>query len=86
MVVKLINPRNTSQKSGSFGAKVEKSLATSIHNCHHCGLILDRDHNAIIIILDFAILATVNVCGVEPLDLAMKQETTCFNGWYFTVG
>ncbi|MBN1133439.1 MAG: transposase [Methanosarcinaceae archaeon] len=53
-----------SQKCISCGTKVEKSLSTRIHYCHHHGLVLDIDHNAAIYILNLALGTTVNACGL----------------------
>jgi putative transposase len=33
------------------GEIVRKELSEQVHNCPHCGLVLDRDHNAAINIL-----------------------------------
>ncbi|WP_209615448.1 RNA-guided endonuclease InsQ/TnpB family protein [Methanolobus bombayensis] len=74
--VELVNPYNTSQLCSNCGQKVEKSLAVRTHNCPHCGLVLDRDHNAAINILNRAVGTTVKACGIESLDSIMKQETT----------
>lgn len=41
-----VDPRNTSQRCSSCGKDVLKDLSVRIHSCKHCGLILDRDHNA----------------------------------------
>ena len=79
--VELVNPCNTSQLCSNCGLKVEKSLAVRVHTCPHCGLVLDRDHNAAINILNRAVGTTVQACGVESLDLTMKQEATLFIGW-----
>lgn len=57
--VKLVNPCNTSQICSNCGQNVKKSLATRTHNCPHCGLIIDRDHNAAINILNRAVGTTV---------------------------
>ncbi|MBP1910012.1 putative transposase [Methanolobus bombayensis] len=74
--VELVNPCNTSQLCSNCGQKVEKSLAVRTHNCPHCGLVLDRDHNAAINILNRAVGTTVKACGIESLDSIMKQEAT----------
>lgn len=50
-VVTLVDPRNTSQNCSSCGTKVKKSLSVRTHKCPECGLVLDRDHNAAINIL-----------------------------------
>jgi len=46
-----VDPRNTSQICSSCGNIVPKDLSVRIHDCPHCSLILDRDHNAAINIL-----------------------------------
>lgn len=79
--VELVNPYNTSQLCSKCGQKVEKPLAVRVHNCPYCGLVLDRDHNAAINILNRAVGTTVQACGIESLDSMMKQEATLFIGW-----
>jgi putative transposase len=49
--VVLVNPRNTSKMCSHCGELVQKSLGTRIHTCPHCGLVVDRDENAAINIL-----------------------------------
>jgi putative transposase len=49
--VVLINPKNTSKMCSSCGEVVEKDLSVRVHECPHCGLVLDRDRNAAINIL-----------------------------------
>lgn len=46
-----IDPRNTSQLCSGCGEKVPKGLGVRTHDCTHCGLSLDRDHNAALVIL-----------------------------------
>lgn len=46
-----VDPRNTTQMCSGCGQIVPKDLSIRIHNCHHCGLVLDRDINAAINIL-----------------------------------
>lgn len=46
-----VDPRNTSKKCSRCGSLVQKDLSVRIHDCPHCGLVLDRDHNAAINIL-----------------------------------
>ena len=57
-----IPPHNTSQNCSNCGQKVQKSLSTRTHNCHHCGFIEDRDVNASINILKLG-LSTVGHTG-----------------------
>lgn len=52
-----VDPRNTSQKCSGCGAIVPKTLAERTHSCPGCGLVLDRDHNAAINILNAAVLS-----------------------------
>jgi len=45
------NPRGSTQDCYGCGEPVPKDLGTRIHNCPHCGLMLDRDLNAALNIL-----------------------------------
>jgi len=56
--VRLVNPRNTSQKCSGCGEIVPKTLADRIHCCPHCGLVMDRDENASINICTAGIAGT----------------------------
>ncbi len=49
--VVLVDPRNTSKRCSDCGTLVEKTLSTRTHTCPNCGLVLDRDVNAAINIL-----------------------------------
>ena len=46
-----VDPRNTSKMCSRCSSIVPKDLSVRIHDCPHCGLVLDRDHNAAINIL-----------------------------------
>lgn len=46
-----VEPRNTSQMCSRCGEIVSKGLSIRVHDCPHCGLVLDRDHNAALNIL-----------------------------------
>lgn len=50
-----VDPRGTSQACSGCGAIVPKTLKQRWHNCPHCGLSIDRDHNAAINILIAAV-------------------------------
>ena len=50
-----VNPKNTSQMCSGCGVIVPKSLAVRTHCCPHCGLVIDRDHNASLNILQAGI-------------------------------
>ena len=43
-----VDPRGTSQECSGCGAEVRKGLGVRVHDCPHCGLVLDRDINAAI--------------------------------------
>lgn len=49
--VVLIDPRNTSKMCSRCGELVRKTLSERTHSCPHCGLVMDRDRNAAITIL-----------------------------------
>lgn len=49
--VALVNPRGTTQACSGCGQVVTKDLHIRIHDCPHCGLRLNRDHNAALNIL-----------------------------------
>lgn len=46
-----VKPHYTSQKCSGCGEMVKKALSVRTHKCLHCGLVLNRDHNAAINIL-----------------------------------
>jgi putative transposase len=50
-----VSPRFTSQDCSGCGERVQKSLSVRTHVCPGCGLVLDRDHNAALNILDAAL-------------------------------
>jgi putative transposase len=41
-----VDPSGTSQACSGCGCEVRKTLAIRIHDCPHCGLVMDRDENA----------------------------------------
>lgn len=60
--VVLVDPRNTSKRCSRCNVHVPKDLSVRVHNCPHCGLVLDRDHNAAINILALG-LQRINAGG-----------------------
>lgn len=75
-VVELVNPHNTSQLCSRCGEHVKKSLSVRIHKCSKCGLVLDRDHNAAINILNKVGRDTPELTSVEMIvGSSMKQKT-----------
>jgi len=61
--VEKISPRNTSVNCSVCGQPVHKTLADRIHRCPFCNVVLDRDHNAAINILNRAGTARINAWG-----------------------
>ncbi len=47
----LVNPSNTSKMCSHCGELVEKKLSERVHTCPQCGLVMDRDRNAALNIL-----------------------------------
>lgn len=71
-VVALVNPRGTTQMCSDCHAIVPKGIEVRVHDCPHCGLKLNRDHNAALNILARG-LASINAGSpdevVEAHDL-----------------
>ncbi|EFH80211.1 RNA-guided endonuclease InsQ/TnpB family protein [Ktedonobacter racemifer] len=61
-------PHYTSQECSACGTLVKKTLSVRMHVCTGCGVVLDRDHNAALNILQKA-LSTVGHTGTDaPLS------------------
>lgn len=60
-----VDPRNTTQACSGCGAIVPKALSDRWHECQHCGLSLDRDHNAALNVLRRAVVGpwALNAAG-----------------------
>jgi putative transposase len=87
-----LSPYSTSQDCSGCGAKVPKTLSIRLHECHRCGLQMDRDENAARNILDRAlnevglILSARGGLGVAPpvlalADAALASKREAFSGW-----
>jgi len=63
-----------SQTCSGCGHAEKKQLSDRVHDCKKCGLVLDRDVNAAIVILNFAM--TGFVTGREPA-LSVESKVTC---------
>lgn len=61
-----VDPRNTSKMCSRCKSIVPKTLADRVHSCPHCGLVLDRDHNAAINILALG-LQRINATSVDEV-------------------
>lgn len=78
-----VNPHNTSQDCSGCGVKVPKALSVRTHCCPKCNLILDRDENAAINILNKALQAVgliVSVGGGLVNRQPVKPEAWGFQG------
>ena len=63
-----VSPHYTSQECSACGTLVKKTLSVRTHVCTGCGVVLDRDHNAALNILQKA-LSTVGHTGTDaPLS------------------
>ncbi|MBU4266236.1 MAG: transposase [Candidatus Altiarchaeales archaeon] len=56
-----VDPKNTTQNCSRCGNRVYKQIWIRTHNCPTCGLLMDRDHNAAINILNKALLEVGSV-------------------------
>ncbi|MBU4201659.1 MAG: transposase [Candidatus Altiarchaeota archaeon] len=56
-----VDPKNTTQNCSRCGNRVYKQIWVREHRCPACGLVMDRDHNAAINILNKALLEVGSV-------------------------
>lgn len=77
--VVLVDAHNTTQECSQCGKIVRKELWERTHSCS-CGLVMDRDLNASINILNRTTFGQreSNACGDEAIASSMKQETHIF--------
>ena len=77
-----VNPHGTSQDCSSCSTKVPKTLSVRTHECPKCGLVMDRDENAAINILNRALEELqmvgliISACGGLGDSQPVKQETS----------
>ena len=69
-----VNPNGTTQNCSGCGQKVPKTIQDRWHSCPHCGLELDRDHNAAINIKHLAVGHSVNKAQVTSEAIAGVTE------------
>ena len=77
--------RNTTVDCSRCGNKVPKSLAMRIHKCNICNLVLDRDYNASINILNKGLnKLPQELRKVTPAEISLRsrkqEEATQFVG------
>jgi putative transposase len=78
-----VNPHGTSQECSGCGAKVPKTLSVRLHECHKCGLQMDRDENAALNIWQRALneVGLILSAGRGLVDTQpVKPEAWGFNG------
>jgi putative transposase len=78
--VVFVNPKNTTKDCSRCGTCVPKDQHERVHNCHSCGLSMDRDLNAAINILNRATVGITgsNACEDEAIVSSVKQEAHAF--------
>jgi putative transposase len=82
VAVVAVQPQYTSQRCSACGTMVTKSLSVRTHICPVCGVVLDRDHNAALNILQSALDRTLGhrETGKPVLRNASGQTTsTCLS-------
>jgi putative transposase len=63
IVAVAVPPQWTSQDCSGCTRRVPKSLSVRTHRCAHCGLLLDRDHNAALTIVRASYQITNRTAG-----------------------
>ena len=71
-----VPPHYTSQDCSGCGTRVKKTLSTRTHACSSCGLVLHRDHNAAIAILNKGLRTTPGHGEIN----ALGQINRCLGG------
>jgi len=60
-----VNPAHTTQDCSRCGRRVTKDLSVRVHECPHCGLVIDRDVNAARKILQIALQDPLGRSGLD---------------------
>ncbi|MFB2972129.1 RNA-guided endonuclease InsQ/TnpB family protein [Aerosakkonema sp. BLCC-F183] len=77
-----VSPYGTSQNCSNCGAKVPKTLSLRLHECHRCGLGMDRDENAARNILDRALNEVGLILSARGgLGDTQPAKREAFSGW-----
>jgi putative transposase len=77
-----VSPHGTSQNCSGCGAKVPKTLSIRLHECHKCGLEMDRDENAARNILDRALNEVGLILSARGgLGDTQPVKREAFSGW-----
>lgn len=70
-----VKPHYTSQKCSGCEAIVPKLLSVRVHDCPHCGLVIDRDHNAAINIKKAAVALRGGVVVVDTPETLERERS-----------
>ncbi|RKU06020.1 transposase [Candidatus Poribacteria bacterium] len=73
-----VKPHHTSQKCSGCNEIVPKTVSDRLHDCPHCGLVIDRDHNAAINIKKAAVALRGGVSVVNDPEIP-RQGTEARN-------
>jgi putative transposase len=79
-----VAPHHTSVNCSCCGSAIPKTLATRMHRCDICGLVLDRDHNAAINILQKSTAGTAGSYAwgeAAQSGSSLIQEATLLAAW-----
>ncbi|MBD2604698.1 transposase [Scytonema hofmannii FACHB-248] len=77
-----VSPYSTSQDCSGCGVKVPKTLSIRLHECHKCGLQMDRDENAARNILDRALNEVGLILSARGgLGDTQPVKREAFSGW-----
>jgi putative transposase len=72
-VVKFVDPYGTTADCSSCGFHVPKTLSERMHECPNCGLMLDRDWNAAVNVLNRVGWGTAESTPVETAPLLQPR-------------
>ena len=70
-----VKPYHTSQKCSSCREIMSKQLSDRVHDCPHCGLVLDRDHNAAINIKKAAVALRGGEVVVDTPEIPVTERS-----------
>ncbi|WP_180974897.1 zinc ribbon domain-containing protein [Fischerella thermalis] len=69
-----VPPQWTSQNCSKCGEIITKTLSTRIHQCPHCGIVLDRNENAALNILTKGLSTAGHVRTTSGKNLATGSD------------
>jgi putative transposase len=69
-----VEPAFTTQNCSQCGTVVKKSLSVRTHICPSCGIVLDRDHNAALNIVQTALFCWWVLCALQAREQERSEE------------